>query len=241
MPGTVAVFVEKGSKTRPLVRACTWRGRESQTREDGRCRRHGGSGGHDPPEHRAQQHFASSARASELKSHVRIFVLGPRAAAVGVLCRPQSPASSRAPFSPLREDGPAAFPERQGALAPTLFHPTPIHPRAQPGPEVRIYDASTGKLIRKGAAGPGPPGPPQVHAERPAFRYVRARAWTPALSPCVSPPHPLPHLVLPILLSCLGSKTGLGRSRVSPLTRPARVPGLHTVTHGSALHKPCAG
>ncbi|XP_006913803.1 RNA polymerase II subunit A C-terminal domain phosphatase isoform X1 [Pteropus alecto] len=71
-----------------------------------------------------------------------------------------------------REDGPAAFPERQGALAPTLFHPTPIHPRAQPGPEVRIYDASTGKLIRKGAAGPGPPGPPQVHAERPSFRAV---------------------------------------------------------------------
>ncbi|XP_045880443.1 RNA polymerase II subunit A C-terminal domain phosphatase isoform X1 [Meles meles] len=72
-----------------------------------------------------------------------------------------------------REDGPAAFPERQGALPAALFHPTPVHPRAQAGPEVRIYDANTGKLIRKGAAGPGPPGSLAVHAERSSFRVVQ--------------------------------------------------------------------
>ncbi|KAM7125050.1 RNA polymerase II subunit A C-terminal domain phosphatase [Molossus nigricans] len=72
-----------------------------------------------------------------------------------------------------REDGPAAFPDRQGALPATLFHPTPVHPKAQPGPDVRIYDASTGKLIRKGAAGPGPPGSLQVHTERSSFRAVQ--------------------------------------------------------------------
>lgn len=68
-----------------------------------------------------------------------------------------------------------AFPDRQGALPTTLFHPTPVHPRAQPGPEARIYDANTGKLIRKGSAGPGPPGCLPVHAEPSSFRYVRAR------------------------------------------------------------------
>ncbi|KAB0398999.1 hypothetical protein E2I00_017664, partial [Balaenoptera physalus] len=76
------------------------------------------------------------------------------------------------PFSKtgnLREDGPAAFPDRQGLLPTTLFHPTPVHPKAPPGPEVRIYDASTGKLIRKGAAGPGPPGSLPVHAELSSF------------------------------------------------------------------------
>ncbi|XP_016074167.1 PREDICTED: RNA polymerase II subunit A C-terminal domain phosphatase isoform X2 [Miniopterus natalensis] len=72
-----------------------------------------------------------------------------------------------------REDGPAAFPDRQGALPATLFHPTPVHPRAQPGPDVRIYDASTGKLIRKGSAGPGPPGSLQVHTEHSSFRAVQ--------------------------------------------------------------------
>ncbi|XP_066871191.1 RNA polymerase II subunit A C-terminal domain phosphatase isoform X2 [Kogia breviceps] len=74
---------------------------------------------------------------------------------------------------PQREDGPAAFPDRQGLLPTTLFHPTPVHPKASPGPEVRIYDASTGKLIRKGAAGPGPPGSLPVHAELSSFRAVQ--------------------------------------------------------------------
>ncbi|XP_058994711.1 RNA polymerase II subunit A C-terminal domain phosphatase isoform X4 [Mustela lutreola] len=69
-----------------------------------------------------------------------------------------------------REDGPAAFPDRQGAPPAALFHPTPVHPRAQAGPDVRIYDANTGKLIRKGAAGPGPPGSLAVHAEHSSFR-----------------------------------------------------------------------
>nr|XP_035946364.1 RNA polymerase II subunit A C-terminal domain phosphatase isoform X2 [Halichoerus grypus] len=72
-----------------------------------------------------------------------------------------------------REDGPAAFPDRQGALPTALFHPTPVHPRAQPGPEVRIYDANTGKLIRKGAVGPGPPGSLAVHTEHSSFRVVQ--------------------------------------------------------------------
>ncbi|XP_013849439.2 RNA polymerase II subunit A C-terminal domain phosphatase isoform X3 [Sus scrofa] len=69
-----------------------------------------------------------------------------------------------------REDCPAAFPDRQGVLPTTLCHPTPVHPRAPPGPEVRIYDASTGKLIRKGAVGPGPPGSLPVHTELSSFR-----------------------------------------------------------------------
>ncbi|CAD7679197.1 unnamed protein product [Nyctereutes procyonoides] len=72
-----------------------------------------------------------------------------------------------------REDGPAAFPDRQGALPTALFHPTPVHPRTQPGPEVRIYDANTGKLIRKGAVGPGPPGSLAVHTEHSSFRVVQ--------------------------------------------------------------------
>ncbi|XP_019571282.2 RNA polymerase II subunit A C-terminal domain phosphatase isoform X2 [Rhinolophus sinicus] len=71
-----------------------------------------------------------------------------------------------------REDGPMAFPDRQGALPTTLFHPTPVHPRAQPGPEARIYDANTGKLIRKGSVGPGPPGCLPVHTEHSSFRAV---------------------------------------------------------------------
>lgn len=54
-----------------------------------------------------------------------------------------------------REDSLMAFPDRQGPLPTALFHPVPVQPRPQPGPEVRVYDATTGKLIRKGAAGPG--------------------------------------------------------------------------------------
>ncbi|XP_059562419.1 RNA polymerase II subunit A C-terminal domain phosphatase isoform X5 [Myotis daubentonii] len=69
-----------------------------------------------------------------------------------------------------REDSPAAFPDRQGALPAALFHPTPVHAKAQPGPDVRIYDASTGKLIRKGTASPGPPGSLQIHTGHSSFR-----------------------------------------------------------------------
>lgn len=84
-------------------------------------------------------------------------------------------ACSQPSSCPRREDGPAAFPDRQGALPAALFHPTPVHPRAQAGPDVRIYDANTGKLIRKGAAGPGPPGSLAVHAEHSSFRYMSLR------------------------------------------------------------------
>lgn len=72
-----------------------------------------------------------------------------------------------------REDSPAAFPDRQGALPAALFHPTPVHPKAQPGPDVRIYDASTGKLIRKGTTSPGPPGSLQIHTGHSSFRAVQ--------------------------------------------------------------------
>ncbi|XP_059562421.1 RNA polymerase II subunit A C-terminal domain phosphatase isoform X6 [Myotis daubentonii] len=71
-----------------------------------------------------------------------------------------------------REDSPAAFPDRQGALPAALFHPTPVHAKAQPGPDVRIYDASTGKLIRKGTASPGPPGSLQIHTGHSSFRWT---------------------------------------------------------------------
>ncbi|XP_057554451.1 RNA polymerase II subunit A C-terminal domain phosphatase isoform X4 [Hippopotamus amphibius kiboko] len=74
-----------------------------------------------------------------------------------------------------REDGLAAFPDRQGLLPAPLLHPTPLHPKAPPGPEVRIYDASTGKLIRRSAAGPGPPGSLPVHTELSSFRAVQPR------------------------------------------------------------------
>lgn len=77
-----------------------------------------------------------------------------------------------ASFSSHREESPAAFPDRQSALPAAVFHPTPVHPRAQAGPEVRIYDANTGKLIRKGTAGPGPPGSLPVHVEHSSFRYI---------------------------------------------------------------------
>lgn len=83
------------------------------------------------------------------------------------------PSTVSRPVLARREDGPTAFPDRQGVLPAALFHPTPVHPRAQPGPDVRIYDASTGKLIRKGAAGPGPPSSLQVHAEHSSFRCVQ--------------------------------------------------------------------
>ncbi|XP_011524563.1 RNA polymerase II subunit A C-terminal domain phosphatase isoform X4 [Homo sapiens] len=56
-----------------------------------------------------------------------------------------------------RENSPAAFPDREGVPPTALFHPMPVLPKAQPGPEVRIYDSNTGKLIRTGARGPPAP------------------------------------------------------------------------------------
>ncbi|EHA98770.1 hypothetical protein GW7_03722 [Heterocephalus glaber] len=69
-----------------------------------------------------------------------------------------------------RENSPAAFPDRQNVIPTALLHPTPIHPKAQPGPEVRIYDSNTGKLIRMGV--PGPPSSLSVHREPTSFRAV---------------------------------------------------------------------
>uniref|UniRef100_A0A8D2CVK4 RNA polymerase II subunit A C-terminal domain phosphatase n=1 Tax=Sciurus vulgaris TaxID=55149 RepID=A0A8D2CVK4_SCIVU len=73
-----------------------------------------------------------------------------------------------------RENSPAAFPDRHSVLPAALFHPTPVHPKAQPGPEVRIYDSNTGKLIRTGTQGPAPvpPGSLPVLGEPPSFRLT---------------------------------------------------------------------
>ncbi|XP_005373173.2 PREDICTED: RNA polymerase II subunit A C-terminal domain phosphatase isoform X2 [Chinchilla lanigera] len=73
-----------------------------------------------------------------------------------------------------RENSPAAFPDRQNVIPAVLFHPTPIHPKAQPGPEVRIYDSNTGKLIRMGVQGPvpGPSGSLPIHREPTSFRLM---------------------------------------------------------------------
>nr|XP_027791095.1 RNA polymerase II subunit A C-terminal domain phosphatase isoform X1 [Marmota flaviventris] len=74
-----------------------------------------------------------------------------------------------------RENSPTAFPDRHSLLPAALFHPTPVHPKAQPGPEVRIYDSNTGKLIRTGAQGPtpAPAGSLPVHGESSSFRAVQ--------------------------------------------------------------------
>ncbi|XP_004462969.3 RNA polymerase II subunit A C-terminal domain phosphatase isoform X1 [Dasypus novemcinctus] len=61
-----------------------------------------------------------------------------------------------------RVSSPAAPPARPGAFPPAIFHPMPVHPKSPPGPEVRIYDSHTGKLIRKSAPSSGPP--PYVQA-----------------------------------------------------------------------------
>ncbi|XP_011938964.1 PREDICTED: RNA polymerase II subunit A C-terminal domain phosphatase isoform X3 [Cercocebus atys] len=72
-----------------------------------------------------------------------------------------------------RENSPAAFPDREGVPPTTLFHPMPVLPKAQPGPEVRIYDSNTGKLIRTGARGPpAPPSSLPLHQEPSSFRAV---------------------------------------------------------------------
>ncbi|KFP74266.1 RNA polymerase II subunit A C-terminal domain phosphatase, partial [Apaloderma vittatum] len=81
-----------------------------------------------------------------------------------------------------RENSPATFPDTHSAFQTALFHPTPIHPKSQPGPEVRLYDPNTGKLIRKGAQASGQsmyiqsPAPPitlPVHGEHSSFRYLK--------------------------------------------------------------------
>ncbi|XP_044523185.1 RNA polymerase II subunit A C-terminal domain phosphatase [Gracilinanus agilis] len=81
-----------------------------------------------------------------------------------------------------RENSPATFPDIQSAFPTALFHPTPIHPKCQPGPEVRIYDSNTGKLIRKGSQNSGQslyiqsPASPvtlPVHGEHSSFRVVQ--------------------------------------------------------------------
>nr|XP_048274938.1 RNA polymerase II subunit A C-terminal domain phosphatase isoform X2 [Myodes glareolus] len=74
-----------------------------------------------------------------------------------------------------RDNSPAAFPDRQNVLPTALFHPTPIHSKAHPGPEVRIYDSNTGKLIRMGTQGPAPApsSAPLIHGEPSSFRAVQ--------------------------------------------------------------------
>ncbi|XP_069776926.1 RNA polymerase II subunit A C-terminal domain phosphatase isoform X2 [Narcine bancroftii] len=91
---------------------------------------------------------------------------------------------------PLKEDyvktqrptSPASFPELQGGFQMPLFHPTPIHPKTQPGSDVRIYDPNTGKLIRKDSQGsrqstyiqpPAAPAKLPVHGEQSSFRIFQ--------------------------------------------------------------------
>ncbi|KAK6491593.1 RNA polymerase II subunit A C-terminal domain phosphatase-like [Huso huso] len=81
-----------------------------------------------------------------------------------------------------RINSPATFPDIESAFQTPLFHPTPIHPKVQAGPEVRIYDPVTGKLIRKGSQSsrqspyiqsPAPPITLPVHGEQSSFRVVQ--------------------------------------------------------------------
>ncbi|XP_074908193.1 RNA polymerase II subunit A C-terminal domain phosphatase [Buteo buteo] len=81
-----------------------------------------------------------------------------------------------------RENSPATFPDTHSTFQTALFHPTPIHPKSQPGPEVRLYDPNTGKLIRKGTQtsgqsmyiqSPAPPITLPVHGEHSSFRVVQ--------------------------------------------------------------------
>ncbi|NWU72537.1 CTDP1 phosphatase, partial [Pterocles burchelli] len=81
-----------------------------------------------------------------------------------------------------RENSPATFPDTHSTFQTALFHPTPIHPKSQSGPEVRLYDPNTGKLIRKGAhtsgqsmyvQSPAPPITLPVHGEHSSFRVVQ--------------------------------------------------------------------
>ncbi|NXC51057.1 CTDP1 phosphatase, partial [Penelope pileata] len=81
-----------------------------------------------------------------------------------------------------RENSPATFPDAHSTFQTALFHPTPIHPKSQPGPEVRLYDPNTGKLIRKGSQisgqsmyiqSPAAPIALPVHGEHSSFRVVQ--------------------------------------------------------------------
>uniref|UniRef100_A0A8C0FKU3 RNA polymerase II subunit A C-terminal domain phosphatase n=1 Tax=Bubo bubo TaxID=30461 RepID=A0A8C0FKU3_BUBBB len=81
-----------------------------------------------------------------------------------------------------RENSPATFPDTHSTFQTALFHPTPIHPKSQPGPEVRLYDPNTGKLIRKATQtsgqsmyiqSPAPPITLPVHGEHSSFRVVQ--------------------------------------------------------------------
>ncbi|KAJ7413560.1 CTD phosphatase subunit 1 [Willisornis vidua] len=81
-----------------------------------------------------------------------------------------------------RENSPASIPDTPSTFQTALFHPTPIHPKSQPGPEVRLYDPNTGKLIRKGTQtsgqsmyiqSPAPPITLPVHGEHSSFRVVQ--------------------------------------------------------------------
>ncbi|XP_072008489.1 RNA polymerase II subunit A C-terminal domain phosphatase isoform X2 [Engystomops pustulosus] len=91
---------------------------------------------------------------------------------------------------PLKEDylksqrtiSPTTFPDIYGAFQTPLFHPTPIHPKTQPGPELRQYDPVTGKLIRKASQSsaqspyiqtPCPSVNVAVHGEHSSFRVVQ--------------------------------------------------------------------
>lgn len=91
---------------------------------------------------------------------------------------------------PLKEDylksqrtiSPNTFPDIYSAFQTPLFHPTPIHPKTQPGPEVRQYDPVTGKLIWKAAQSsnqsqyiqaPCPSLNVAVHGEHSSFRVVQ--------------------------------------------------------------------
>ncbi|XP_070603523.1 RNA polymerase II subunit A C-terminal domain phosphatase isoform X1 [Erythrolamprus reginae] len=85
-------------------------------------------------------------------------------------------------FKTQRENSPAMFPDIPSAFQTALFHPTAIHPKCQPGPEVRLYDPNTGKLIRKGSQNsnqspyiqaPAPPLTLPVHGEHSLFRAVQ--------------------------------------------------------------------
>ncbi|KAM9307954.1 RNA polymerase II subunit A C-terminal domain phosphatase [Gastrophryne carolinensis] len=77
---------------------------------------------------------------------------------------------------------PSAYPDIHAAFQTPLFHPTPIHPKSQPGPEIRQYDPVTGKLIRKVSQdsnqspyiqAPGPPLGLAAHREHSSFRVVQ--------------------------------------------------------------------
>ncbi|XP_068093137.1 RNA polymerase II subunit A C-terminal domain phosphatase [Hyperolius riggenbachi] len=91
---------------------------------------------------------------------------------------------------PLKDDylksqralSPTTFPDIYSAFQIPLFHPTPIHPKTQPGPEVRQYDPVTGKLIRKASQSSNQSPYSQascqplglgVHGEHSSFRVVQ--------------------------------------------------------------------